>query len=104
MKRPSVGERLRRLRVGAHLTQAEIARAARLTPKFVSQVENDRANPSIDALARIVENGLGVSLSAFFADDENVLRVILLMDEGPPARCRIVRRVTEALCDDDGGI
>jgi len=101
VKSRSVGARLRRFRLAAHLTQASIARAARLSPKFVSQVENDRANPSIEALVRIVEGGLGLLLAAFFADHDDLIRVVLLMSAQPPARCRMARRVVEAMCADD---
>jgi len=66
-----IGQRVRRLRDQLGLTQEALAHASKLTPKFLSQIENGRVNPSIGVLARLVEDGLQVSLSAFFSwDDE----------------------------------
>src|ERR1700733_14093855 len=69
--RNDVAARMRHFRTTAGITQEVLARAAKLTPKFVSQIENGHVNPSIAALARLVEDGLGIPRAAFFATDAN---------------------------------
>lgn len=88
------------------MTQEVLARRADLTSKFVSQIENGHANPSMDVMARLVENGLGVPMSAFFAaDDIGDLRDDLAKLEGlfagqtAQVRRRALR-VLHALCDE----
>ena len=63
----SLGERLRRLRSQAGLSQRELARRAGVTNATISQVEQDRVSPTVASLHKIVA-ALGLSLSAFFSD------------------------------------
>ena len=90
----------------AGLTQEALARRARLTPKFISQVENGHANPSVAVLSRIVEAGLDLPLAAFFAHDIAGLRsdlstlAALLASQPTPIRRRALR-VLKALVTED---
>lgn len=100
-----LARRLRRFRDAAGLTQEELARRARLTSKFVSQIENGHVNPSIEVVARLVEDGLQLPMSAFFAaaDDEvrNDLDRIRDILGGQPAAMRgRALRIVRALCDE----
>ena len=63
-----IGEKVKALRLGSDLTQAELADRARLTKGFISQLENDQTSTSVDSLADILE-ALGVTLSEFFSDN-----------------------------------
>jgi transcriptional regulator with XRE-family HTH domain len=102
-----VAARLRHFRTTAGITQDALARAAKLTPKFVSQIENGHVNPSIAALARLVEDGLGIPLAAFFATDakgdtrDELAKLVALFANQPPMVRRRALRVMKALCADD---
>lgn len=64
----AVGRRLRQLREAAGLTQEELGRAASLTAKYISQLENGHSDPSVSVVTRLAEEGLGLPIAAFFAD------------------------------------
>lgn len=101
-----VGRRVRQLRDAAGITQDELGRRAKLTPKFISQVENGRANPSIGVVAQLAVDGLGVPLSAFFSDSppdeavEEIAAVSALVGAQSPAARRRALRVLRALFDE----
>ncbi|RMG98761.1 MAG: cupin domain-containing protein [Candidatus Dadabacteria bacterium] len=63
-----IGEKLRRLRLQAGLTQEDLANRADLTKGFISQLENDATSPSIATLQDLL-NALGVTLGEFFRED-----------------------------------
>lgn len=101
----TVGTKLRQFRTHAHITQEALAHAAKLTPKFVSQIENGHVNPSIGVLSRLVEDGLKIPLSLFFADGddgddvrEDIAKLTALFAEQPSGVRRLALRVLEALC------
>jgi len=97
-----VGQRIRQLRVRLGMTQEALARVAKLTPKFLSQIENGRVNPSIGVLDRIVTDGFGVTMAVFFTwdpEDAEVSRVLALLAQQPGEYRRRVLRVVEVLCD-----
>jgi transcriptional regulator with XRE-family HTH domain len=48
-----LGEELRKVRVAAGLTQEQVAAKARITREYVSQLERDRYNPTVDVLMRV---------------------------------------------------
>lgn len=98
----TVGARVRELREVAGLTQDELGTRAKLTPKFISKVENGHVNPSIGVVARLCD-GLNVPLSIFFADapgselERDVAEIALLIG-GEPADVRAQAiRVVRAL-------
>ena len=102
-----MAQRLRHFRTTAGITQDALARAARLTPKFVSQIENGHVNPSIAALSRLVEDGLGMPLAAFFASDargdmrDELAKIVALFAAQPRPMRRRALRVMKALCAED---
>jgi transcriptional regulator with XRE-family HTH domain len=84
-----VAKRLRALRQAAGVSQEELGRRAKLTAKFISQVENGHTNPSIGVVARLA-SGLGLSLSEFFdhekpARPDDVAAIVALVTAQPPA-------------------
>ncbi len=88
------------------MTQEELARAAKVTPKFLSQLENGHVNASIAVLARVVEEGLSMPLATFFGanPDEDVVAevstiVALLAGQPEPVRrcaIRLIRALIES--------
>jgi transcriptional regulator with XRE-family HTH domain len=51
----TLGERLRELRVECKLTLGEVAEAAHVSKSYLSQLENDRSNPSLSILQAITQ-------------------------------------------------
>ncbi len=49
-----VGERIRRLRLDASLSQEELGRASKMSTSYISRLETGEVNPTVDALTRIV--------------------------------------------------
>lgn len=100
------GVRLRHFREARGLTQEALARGANLSAKFVSQIENGHTNPSIDVVARLVEQGLELPMSAFFArelgDDSraDLAQLAALLGGQPLAVRRRALRVLKALCEE----
>ena len=76
-RRPLVGAQIRRLRVERGLTLAQVGELADLNVGYLSQVENDKASPSLETLAAI-------------ADVFEVPITWLLVDAAPAPR--VVRR------------
>jgi len=63
-----VGKRLRQIRNQYGLSQRELAKRAGVTNGTISQIEHDRASPSVGSLKRILDC-MGVSLATFFTPD-----------------------------------
>lgn len=61
----SLGRRIRTIRTLRELSGTELARAAGVSRALISQIELDRANPSIETLRRIAA-ALGSPIAAFF--------------------------------------
>ena len=86
-RRPLVGAQVRKLRTDRGLTLAQVGERTGLNVGYLSQVETDKASPSLETLAAI-------------SDSFNVPIAWLLMDAAPPPR--VVRgheRRIEALPD-----
>ena len=100
-----IARRVRLFRTQADMTQEELARAANVTPKFVSQLENGHVNASIGVLRRVVEDGLQIPLALFFGSDpdEDVVgdaATLLGLLASQPARVRrCAIRLVRALID-----
>ena len=65
----NIGAKIKELRVAKGLTQEELADRAELSKGFISQLDRDLTSPSIVTLVDILQC-LGVSVSAFFAEDK----------------------------------
>ena len=63
---PRVGEQIQRLRNERKLTLDDLSRAAGVSKSMLSEIERDKANPTI-AVAWRLTNALGVSLDSLFA-------------------------------------
>ena len=67
MNNITVGEKIRRLRIKAELTQDELAAKAELPKGFISQVERDQVSPSVTHLTGIL-TALDTTLQEFFTE------------------------------------
>ncbi len=67
-RRPAVGREVRRWRTERGLTLSQVAERSGLNIGYLSQIENDKASPSLEALAAIGA-ALDVPLAWFLLDD-----------------------------------
>lgn len=101
-----LARRLRRFREAAAITQEVVAKRARISAKFISEIENGHVNPSLDVVARLVEDGLQIPLSAFFSDDKtgdvrgDLAQLEALFGGQPAVVRRRAIRVLKALCEE----
>jgi transcriptional regulator with XRE-family HTH domain len=87
------GERLRELRLGRGMSQAELARQAEVTTNYISRLEGGGAAPGIDLVARLAA-ALGVQMT-------DLLPATSDLDEMAVARQRARKLFDELLrCDD----
>lgn len=63
---PPVGATLQRLRLARKMTLEQLSRAAGVSKSMLSEIERDRANPTI-AVAWRLANALGIELNQLFA-------------------------------------
>ncbi|MBE0687863.1 MAG: helix-turn-helix transcriptional regulator [Anaerolineaceae bacterium] len=68
-KSDNVGERLRRRRKELQLTLKEVAESTQLTSSFLSQVENNKVNLSLNSL-HLIADALDVPVTYFMADEK----------------------------------
>lgn len=64
---PRVGQTIKRLRQGHSMSLQDLAARSGVSAGMLSQIERDRANPSLKTLTRL-RHALGVPLSALFED------------------------------------
>jgi transcriptional regulator with XRE-family HTH domain len=70
-----IGQRIKELRSQAGLTLEEVATKGNCTPGFLSQVERNKAAPSISMLYSIAE-AIGVKVTDFLPDAINETKVV----------------------------
>jgi transcriptional regulator with XRE-family HTH domain len=96
-RRPLVGGRIRRRRQERGLTLARVAESTGLNVGYLSQLENDKASPSLETLGALAE-ALDVPIAWFLLHQSMPPRVVRAADR--PKRSR--RSVTMAQVD--GGL
>ncbi len=67
---PSLGDRLATLRNDHRYSMRELGRLANVSASLISEIERDRAEPSISVLKRLAE-ALGTTLTHFFSEVAN---------------------------------
>jgi transcriptional regulator with XRE-family HTH domain len=77
--RPLVGARIRRRRRERNLTLAAVAEATGLNVGYLSQVETDKASPSLETLAALAAS-LDVPIAWFLLDEAAAPRVVRARD------------------------
>lgn len=75
----NVGERLRKRRKELRFTLKEVAESTKLTSSFLSQVENNKVNLSLNSL-HLIADTLDVPVTYFMADDDVAL-IKVIQDE-----------------------
>jgi transcriptional regulator with XRE-family HTH domain len=98
-RRPLVGTRIRRRRVEQGLTLARVAQRTGLNIGYLSQVENDKASPSLETLAALAE-ALDVPIAWFLLDTSTAPRLVRASDRPK----RQMSRKGGGLSQVDGGI
>jgi transcriptional regulator with XRE-family HTH domain len=80
-----IGQKLRELREGKHLSQVDIGKRAGLLQCYVSRVERGRTIPNVETLEKFAKV-LGVPLYRLFTDGESVRMPKLLSTNSESAR------------------
>jgi len=65
---PAVGRQIRRWRAERGLTLAKVAEASGLNVGYLSQIENDKASPSLSCLSAL-SSALDVPIAWFLVDE-----------------------------------
>ena len=73
--RPSVGPNVRRLRQERGLTLSQVAERSGLNVGYLSQIENDKASPSLESLAAMA-SAMDVPITWFLIDETTAPRVV----------------------------
>jgi transcriptional regulator with XRE-family HTH domain len=97
-RRPLVGARIRRRRIERGLTLATVAELTGLNVGYLSQIENDKASPSLETLAALAA-ALDVPI-AWFLLDESVGPRLVRRSERPRRSSRAGPGMTQV----DGGL
>ena len=98
-KRPLVGAQIRRRRRDRDLTLAGVAELTGLNIGYLSQVENDKASPSLETLAALAA-ALDVPIAWFLLDSSVAPRVVRASDRPK----RQLPHGSGAMSQVDGGI
>jgi transcriptional regulator with XRE-family HTH domain len=77
----NIGERIRNTRQMQQLTLKAVANSASVSVSFLSEIEREKANPSISVLKRIA-NALNVNFTDLFGDEER--RILIRKHERKP--------------------
>ncbi|KAF3998569.1 helix-turn-helix domain-containing protein [Glaciimonas immobilis] len=76
---PEVGATLQRLRLKRGLTLDDLSRAAGVSKSMLSQIEREKANPTIAVTWRLA-NALGIGIEELLATDTSEREVIHIME------------------------
>jgi len=76
---PEVGAALQRLRLARGLTLEDLSRIAGVSKSMLSQIEREKANPTIAITWRLA-NALGVAIGELLADVEKDVETIRIVD------------------------
>ena len=98
-RRPQVGTQIRRRRRERGLTLSQVSEATGLNVGYLSQVENDKASPSLETLAALAD-ALDVPI-AWFLLDQSVAPRVIRASERPKRR---MPRGEGAMTQVDGGV
>lgn len=77
---PRIGFQLKRERQIRRLRLIDLANAAGISPSLISKIERNKLNPSLSTLHKLAK-ALGTSVSALFAMDEQLDKVVLRPSE-----------------------
>ena len=77
----TLGERIKKTRLQEGLSQREIAGKSGITISFLSQVEKDKAAPSLKSLRNIAQ-ALGIKVARLFDEDASIFKRIKIIKKG----------------------
>ena len=80
-----VGERIRRLRIEAGLSQEELGRSSKMSTSYISRLETGEVNPTVDALTRIVRV-FGLSIDGLLELDASAPQILASEELDPEIR------------------
>jgi transcriptional regulator with XRE-family HTH domain len=80
-----VGERIRRLRLEAGLSQEELGRSSKMSTSYISRLETGEVNPTVDALTRIVRV-FGLSIDGLLELNTDAPTILASDDLDPEIR------------------
>lgn len=66
----SVGKRIMTERKNKNLTIKDVAAMSGISPSMISQIENDKGNPSLNTLKALAQ-AIGVEVGTFFTDESD---------------------------------
>lgn len=98
-RRPLVGAQIRRRRRERNLTLAAVAQQTGLNVGYLSQVENDKASPSLETLAAVAD-ALDVPIAWFLLDQSVGPRLVRASDRPRRRMPRAAGSMTQV----DGGV
>jgi transcriptional regulator with XRE-family HTH domain len=78
-RRPQVGRQVRHWRQERGLTLAQVAERSGLNVGYLSQIENDKASPSLESLAAVAD-AVEVPIAWFLADSSRPMRIVRAAD------------------------
>jgi transcriptional regulator with XRE-family HTH domain len=76
---PEVGATLQKMRLARGLTLDDLSRAAGVSKSMLSQIEREKANPTI-AVAWRLSNALGVGIGELLSDESREVELIRVLD------------------------
>ena len=96
----NISNQIRDLRIAKRITQQELAERTNLSVPYISQIENNHRNISLDTFVKIV-SALDVSLSDFFLpysqpQDTEVIELLLKLQRQPQYK-NIVKKIVDIL-------
>jgi len=80
-----VGERIRKLRIEAGLSQEELGRSSKMSTSYISRLETGEVNPTVDALTRIVRV-FGLSIDGLLELDATAPQILASEELDPEIR------------------
>ena len=80
-----VGERIRRLRLDAGLSQEELGRSSKMSTSYISRLETGEVNPTVDALTRIVRV-FGLTIDGLLELDADAPQLLATEELDPEIR------------------
>jgi helix-turn-helix family protein len=96
----NISNQIRDLRVLKKITQQELAERTNLSVPYISQIENNHRNISLETFVKIID-ALEISLSDFFlpysvAQDKEMMELLLKIQKHPQHKM-IVHKMMEIL-------
>ena len=97
-----IGKNIKKIRLNNNLTLQKLAEESGLTRSLISQIENGKANPSINTLKKLART-LNVSIGSFFNEDDDH-NIVVKYEIEYRGKTKTEDRLWEALFDQSGNL